>query len=124
MTQEELDKKAGELFSLLDKGIEENLGSASSIEGQIIKAILMMAIELVADVKRMTASFELLNKGLCSIIDLQAASYQNGIIVQVKNPIEFGIEEETIEGSEEISSKGLEEDKADDSTRHGNNRAD
>lgn len=145
MTLDEFDAKAGELFKLFDKSTE-NLESPLKSEAQMLRAGLILAIEFIADIKRMQKQFENLNQAMCSLIDLKAAEYQNGIIVKVKAPIEIfsqaeeAGQEDNQEGSEEsypsaekepsayaeqaAAAETTEKTALDDSAGHGDNRTD
>lgn len=96
MTLDELDKKAGELFELLNDADDDPKLIKTACAG------LSIAVELVADIKRMTQQFELLNQALTAIVDLQALEYTHGKIVKVHAPIEIftqGVEEQKEEGA-------------------------
>ncbi len=104
MTQEELDKKGAELLKAFDEVFSEYpTDPRFKNDSQILRAAAMIAIDLVADIKKIHEQFELLNKGICALVDLHAASYQNGMIVKIANPLELNIEgqDDTAEDKEQ-----------------------
>lgn len=91
MTLEELDKKAGELFRLIDEAAKAS-DPRYKEDHQIIYTLAVLGVEFLADHKKMLQQFELINKALTVMVDLQAASYQNGIIVKIANELQIDTE--------------------------------
>lgn len=142
MTQDELDKKAGELF-LLIKGEMKISDPRSKEDYQLMLTAAMLGVEFVADVKRIAGHLELISKGITALVDIQAASYQNGIIVKVANEIEINTQDlseevvkaatESFSGEEDKTPSDYSEEEAaetanktanHDSAGHRNNRTD
>lgn len=93
MNSQEFDKAAGELFKLIDKTIkEDNADPRFQGDQQILRAIVMLGVEFVSDVKRIENHVETIGKGLCALVDLQAHQYQNGSVV-FSEPLAGGISE-------------------------------
>lgn len=139
MTLDELDKKAGELFKLFDASLSSDDPRFAN-DKKLLRAGLMIAIELVADIKRMNSNIEAINKGICELVDIKATEYQNGIIVKIANKLEienieaeeniaeaikgFSLEEAEHQEAYKQASKGSEETEADDGARYRDNGVD